>query len=76
MNEEEQKKERVEEMKRCAIQWAKNRWPTGVTVEFIGDHTGAPFINIVDNSKRLSVDQAIEFQEYMVSTFPDLMRYE
>lgn len=62
-------------MKAAARQYARNHWPDTVVLEF-NDFQGVAFINIIDDEKVLTVDQAIGFYDYLYGLFPDLIRWE
>jgi len=66
---------RETEMIECANQYARNHWPDGVEIQTLCDFEGskAPYLNIHDPDHKLTEEDAIDFYDYMVANFSDLM---
>lgn len=67
--------DRIAEMKRCALQWADNRWPDEVRIEFYEWPGQQPYMNIEDAKEVLTEEQKFEFYEYLEQTFPDIISF-
>jgi hypothetical protein len=69
------RKEREQEMIQCAKQYARNHWPDGVEIQVLCNFNSskAPYLNVHDPNHKLTEEHAIDFYNYMIKNFSDLM---